>query len=51
MLLKRLITKTIMTEDKPLYKTSIHRDENGQFVPKEYGQKKIRSMMLNPTWT
>ncbi len=47
MLLKRLITKTIMTEDKPLYKTSIHRDENGQFAPKEYGQKKIRSMMLS----
>jgi hypothetical protein len=47
MLLKRLIIKTIMIENKPLYKTRMNRDENGQFAPKEYGQKKIRSMMLS----
>jgi predicted DNA-binding ribbon-helix-helix protein len=36
-----------MTENKPLYKTRMNRDDNGQFARKEYGEKKIRSMMLS----
>lgn len=36
-----------MTESKPLYKTSMNRDESGQFAPKEYGEKKLRSMALS----
>ncbi|ARV63385.1 hypothetical protein BZZ01_32830 (plasmid) [Nostocales cyanobacterium HT-58-2] len=36
-----------MTEVKGLYKTSTNRNEYGQFAPKEYGNKKLRSMMLS----
>ncbi len=36
-----------MTENKGLYKTSKNRDKSGQFAPKEYGEKKLRSMMLS----
>lgn len=33
-------------ETKPLYKTSMKRDESGQFAPNQYGEKKLRSMKL-----
>lgn len=36
-----------MTQSQPLWMTSRERDINGQFAPKEYGEKKLRSMKLS----
>jgi len=35
-----------MTEIKGIYKTTVQRDNNGQFSGSEYGEKKLRSMKL-----
>lgn len=36
-----------MTDNTPLWKTSIERDEHGRFAHKDYGAKKLRSMQLS----
>jgi hypothetical protein len=36
-----------MTEQTATYNVAMKRDSDGQFIPKEYGEKKLRSMKLS----